>query len=265
MPEGPEVKTLVKWLNNQVKNKNLNNIKINFGRYLKHGPPIGWDKLKKSLPLKVKSVNCKGKFIWWEFENSDLSMWNTLGMSGWWYHQDYKHNNLSFKIGHSFIHFNDVRNFGTIKICTKNNLEKKLNCLGPDVLQDDNLEEFKKRLNRKRKDTYIGSALMDQKVISGVGNYLRADILYVSKISPFREIQKLKEKEIELLYKNCRLISERAFKIQNNQKFENDLIHPSMGERFFFIYSKDKDIKGNKVITAKLGTRTVHWVPKVQK
>jgi formamidopyrimidine-DNA glycosylase len=36
------------------------------------------------LPLQVKSVNSFGKFIWFEFNNTKLTMWNTLGMSGWW-------------------------------------------------------------------------------------------------------------------------------------------------------------------------------------
>ena len=33
--------------------------------------------------------------MWWEFENSDTTMWNTLGMSGWWNYLDgEKHNNF---------------------------------------------------------------------------------------------------------------------------------------------------------------------------
>ena len=51
MPEGPEVKSLVNWLNYNIKNKNLIDISIISGRYKKHGPPVGWKKLKNELLL----------------------------------------------------------------------------------------------------------------------------------------------------------------------------------------------------------------------
>ena len=98
MPEGPEVKYLTDFLNNNLKDKILNKITINGGRYKKHGPPKNFKKLVDKLPLKIKSINCYGKFIWWEFDNFDLTLWNTLGMSGWWTFDDEKHNNVSFKL-----------------------------------------------------------------------------------------------------------------------------------------------------------------------
>lgn len=265
MPEGPEVKSLVNWLNYNLKNKNLLDINILGGRYKKHGPPVGWNKLKSELPLKIKKINCKGKFIWWEFVDSEITLWNTLGMSGWWYQEDYKHNNLEFKISKSKYYFNDVRNFGTFKICTKENLKKKLDGLGPDVfVKKDESELFIKKIIKKRDDMLIGSALLDQKVLSGVGNYMRADILYLSKVNPFKKLSQLNNKQLKLIYKNAKYIANRAFKIQNNKTYK-DLIHPSMGDRFFFIYSMDTDPKGNKVKKDKLGTRTIHWVPEIQK
>ena len=106
--------------------------------------------------------------------------------------------------------------------------------------------------------------MLDQKILSGVGNYMRADILYLSKISPFTEIGKLENKHLKLIYKNAKYIANRAFKLQNNKTYK-DLIHPSMGDRFFFIYSMETDPKGNKVKKDKLGSRTIHWVPEIQK
>ena len=38
----------------------------------------GFDKI--NFPCLLKSVHCKGKFIWFKFDN--FTMWNTLGMSG---------------------------------------------------------------------------------------------------------------------------------------------------------------------------------------
>ena len=267
MPEGPEVKILVTWLNNNLKNKNLNNIKILGGRYKRHSNPINWDVLKKNLPLKIKGVFCKGKFIWFEFYDSNLSIWNTLGMSGWWnFENNKKNNNIIFLINKKKIYFNDVRNFGTIKICYNHHLEKKLNLLGPDILDKKNdFLEFNKRLNRKRNNTLISTALLDQKVISGIGNYLRSDILWVSKISPFKKINELDNIQIKKIYENSKLVGNRAFKLHNNQYIKKDLIHPSLGNNFFIVYSLNKDLDNNKIYKKKINNRTVYYVPKIQK
>ncbi len=265
MPEGPEVKILVNWLNFKISGKILNNLSIFGGRYKKHGPPIGWKKLIMKLPLKVKCVNCKGKFIWWEFFDSDYSLWNTLGMSGWWNTtKNQKHNNLVFKFSGFNLYFNDYRNFGTVKICTLNNLKNKLRILGPDILSNlNNFNEFINRISRKRKNTKIGNALLDQKLLSGIGNYLRADILWKSKISPFRTIENLNNNELKTLYINSVKIANRSYNIQFKKL--NDYSDPIIHTNLFYIYYREKDQYGNKVKREKMNNRTIHWVPKIQK
>ena len=266
MPEGPEVKIIVSWLNKNIKNKILSDIHILNGRYKRHDNPINWDKLKHILPIKIKSVNCKGKFIWFEFYNTELTIWNTLGMSGWWNYNNYKHNNILFIINNKNIYFNDVRNFGTIKICNISNLKKKLNLLGPDILNNNNnFLEFQKRLFRKRDNTLIANALLDQKVISGIGNYLRSDILWYSKISPFRKIKNLLINEIKLIYKNSKKLGQRALKKHSNQFNKDDILHPSLGQNVFYVYSKNIDKYNNKIIRKKINNRSIFYVPKIQK
>jgi formamidopyrimidine-DNA glycosylase len=83
MPEGPECKLLADNLHKKFKGTKLTNIEILAGRYKKHGTFKNYNKLISELPLKIKSVNAYGKFIWFEFDNSNLTLWNTLGMSGW--------------------------------------------------------------------------------------------------------------------------------------------------------------------------------------
>ena len=48
---------------------------------------------------------------------------------------------------------------------------------------------------------------MDQKVISGIGNYLRSDILWLSKISPFRKVKGVKKSDLKKLYKYSKSLS----------------------------------------------------------
>lgn len=279
MPEGPEVRKVTDFLN-KYKNKSLNKIIINSGRYNKHGPFKGYNQLSIDLPLKIIDINCKGKFIYIIFENN-MVLFNTLGMSGRWINSKEKHNNLTFEFNElkTSLYFNDYRNFGTFMYQTKDDLDKKLKELGPDILQDfNNYDLFRERIERKRSDTLIGSALLDQKVAAGCGNYLRAETLYESKINPHREIKDLSEKELKLIWSNMVKIGwifydyEKGIKnniLNKNDKLIKKYVISDYQDYYYYmnfqIYSREKDKKNNKIIKEKMGTRTIHWVPKVQK
>ncbi len=274
MPEGPEVKYLTNFLNKNLKDKKLISIQINSGRYIKHGPPKGFVDFSNTLPLVIKKINCIGKFMWWEFENSDITLWNTLGMSGWWTVNSKKnHNNLTFNLGNNKkMYFNDVRNFGTFIFCDKNSLKTKIAKFGPDILNydktDSQLVQFKKKLEKKRNDTYIASALLDQGVAAGCGNYIRSEVLYLAKISPFRLIKDLKESEIEKIWEILQQVAftyydkelgEKLGIIDGKYKFADDY------KKRFLVYNQSKDINGNKVVREKIKDRSVHYVPNIQK
>ena len=270
MPEGPEVKIMVKYLSNNFKNKTLKNIEILDGRYKRHDVPFNYELFLEDLPLVIKSIKCHGKFIYWEFFNSDFVIFNTLGMEGKWTTSEDKHNNILFLINEKKLYLNDFRNFGTLKFCYKDELEEKLKELGPDILSDNNeFEEFKNRLEKKKKN--IAEILLDQKVLAGVGNYLRAEGLYVAKINPFKKIKELTEEELKKLYEVLRQISWFNYDFKKGKKlkiiddkYEIEKLY-SKSDSYFLVYREKKDILGNKVVSEKLKDRTIFYVPEIQK
>lgn len=76
--------------------------------------------------------------------------------------------------------------------------------LGPDILPDPgqpfDAPEFERRLflseNRERE---IGAILLDQDVLAGIGNYLRAEILFECRIDPWKRVAQLDEGELKCL------------------------------------------------------------------
>jgi len=71
--------------------------------------------------------------------------------------------------------------------------------LGPDPLRrGDGLPKFQERLGRKR--IPIGAALLDQKVIAGVGNVYRAEFCFLEGIHPQRPANQLTPDEVERLW-----------------------------------------------------------------
>ncbi len=71
--------------------------------------------------------------------------------------------------------------------------EPLLASLGPDVLPVEgpfDADEARRRLSL-RPEREIGAALLDQQAVAGIGNYLRADILFLCRIGPFRTVGSL--------------------------------------------------------------------------
>jgi formamidopyrimidine-DNA glycosylase len=281
MPEGPEVKKLTIMLNKDFKNKKLLDIKILKGKYKKHGKPKNFNNL--DFPLIVEKIDCKGKLIYFLFKNSNNILMVTLGMTGWFiYDHNEKHNNVLFKFSNDDIYFNDYRNFGNIIISNRDELNKKLNTLGPDILNSkDNSKLFLERIERKRNDTLICTALLDQKVACGVGNYLRAEALYIAKLSPFKEIKNISELKLKELWNILKQLGYfyynpnkgRKIGIINNKyklidTFESSKNGPSKykpKDGTFLIYRQKEDPYGNKVYSKEINGRTIHYVPKIQK
>lgn len=78
-----------------------------------------------------------------------------------------------------------------------------LNELGKDVLPytgDFDRDNFIQRLFAPENlPETIGAALLNQRIVAGIGNYLRAEILFNCRINPWREVGELTTKEIECL------------------------------------------------------------------
>jgi len=273
MPEGPEVKKLVDMLN-KLTDKTIKDITVLGGKYSKKNIKD----MDKLINLKIKSINCYGKFIYWEFHNSDIVMFNTLGMTGWWVYDNNIHNNIKFIIDNQTIYFNDMRNFGNIIVANKEKLIKKLDSLGADMFNMNDFDKFKKRLLKKRDDIMICTALLDQNIIAGCGNYLRAEGLYIAKISPFRTVKNISDDELHTLWEILVMlgwyyydeVKGRKLKIIND-KYKLALKYKKTGpskykpaEGLFHVYRQKTDSDGNIVSNKKINDRTIYYVESVQ-
>ncbi len=293
MPEIMEVKIFVDFLNKKLKNKNIEEINILKGRYKTHSPFPLYNEIKKKLPTKILDVNSKGKFIYFTLEDN-YYLFCTLGLSGGFIYkknekftyatgntdlefaENAKNNlNVEFKTKDGSMYFYDQLSFGTLKIIEgKKELLKKLNTIGPDIMDiGTTFDIFKERIKKKvNLPKPIGNVLMNQKVISGIGNYLRADVLWMSAISPFRKVSTLDDTELVKIYKNVLLLTWGIY--NKDEAIRLKIINktsklPSDYNRKFFVYEQEKDIKGNKVEKDELyegaQKRSIYWCPNVQK
>lgn len=243
------------------------------GRY-KAKLPVNMTEIIKDLPLKVTSIDTKGKFMWWTLsgKNKVWYMWCTYGMSGQWSRSAGKHVGFIVEFNNSGslvtrdqqkIFFNDTRRFGTIKfVCDEKEMQKKLRSLGPDVLEDPPLEPalFAERVLQKPNRT-IAEALMDQSCISGVGNYLKSEILFRSKVYPHRPVTDLTAEEITEIWAETVLstresyadhgASIRTYKTVDDQKGSSQF--------YFRVYNQQKCPQGHAVQREETADGRTSW------
>ena len=226
------------------------------------------------------------------FTYPNMMEYITEDMQNDWFQRALNHLNVEFIIDKKIhnakdktylsFYFYDQLSFGTLKAIDsdiKNSsdktgtelLNKKLRELGPDLMDTNtNFELFKEQIQKKVNDNKpIGNVIVNQKIISGVGNYLRADALWMAKISPFRKVSNINEKELEILYDSLLSLIWGDYNFKEGKK--KGLIKckiPDDYKRNFFAYKQEKDINGNSIIKQELyegsQKRFIYWVKQVQ-
>lgn len=267
MPEGPEVKRIAELLAEKVSSKKLTKIELLSGRYTKKSPD-GYEQFSDILPINIVGAGCTGKFIFMILEGGS-SIWSTLGMTGYWSKNKSKHARIALHLEDDIIYFNDTRNFGTIKfVGNKNDLIKKLESLGPDMMTSNiSDEDLKERLMFMRSEKTIAQAIMDQSVVSGVGNYIKSEALYRARISPHRLVKEFKDEEFAALNTSIKYVMTKSSQLKSKMTMKDfDNYNDPKYNIEMSVYSKKEDIYGHEVIKEKTKDgRNTFWVPQVQK
>ncbi len=108
----------------------------------------------------------------------------------------------------SRLYFNDQRKFGWMKLVPTIEVEDMdfIKKLGPEPLSPDfTPKQFAERFKR-RSNTTIKAALLDQTVIAGVGNIYADESLWGAKIHPATRVGDLSYPELKLLYSEIRYV-----------------------------------------------------------
>lgn len=205
MPELPEVETIKKSLEKKLIGQRLKDIKIFDYNFVSKNK---LEDLNTIINTKLLSIERKGKYLVFIFEK-ELLLFH-LGLTGSLLlfrnidkreisDKEKKHFILSFKFERYELVYSDIRKFGKIR---KANIEdilnlKELKSLGKDALEID-FEEFKNIFSKKNRNIKI--LLMDQRVISGLGNIYTNELLFRVQINPFKNSKDLSEEDIKRLF-----------------------------------------------------------------
>ena len=265
MPEGPECTITAEGLNYYCANRTLTSVKVISGRYLKT-PLANIDTLQD---LKILAVKNKGKFIYWSL-SSEIYLFSTLGMSGTYSTTKTPHTRVVFTLDKTLeVCYNDVRNFGTLKVANRLDLEKKLKEIGPDMLNGACSFPGFLKIIEKNKGKILGPFLLDQKKISGIGNIYKAEVCYEASVDPSRTLSSFSREELHRIYLSILKILTLAYKYGGSSQKDFQSVNGTLGTFLTDcanVYHRATDRLGNPVTSVSLGDgRTTWWCPNVQK
>ena len=110
-----------------------------------------------------------------------------------------KHDHVIFHMssGHRVI-YNDPRRFGFMELVAVGETPERLKTLGPEPLSNScNAPDLREKLRGKK--SKIKAALLDQRIIAGLGNIYVCEALFRARISPKRAAGRLTVAETESL------------------------------------------------------------------
>lgn len=182
---------------------------------------------------------------------------------------------FSFKENTNSLVFCDARKFGKVTLINNDfNKEDKhpLNLLGPEPLEKVfDFNKFKKQLFLK-KNGKIKTVLMDQSVISGIGNIYSDEMLWLSSIHPESKVENIPLKNLRELYLSMKEVLTKGIKFGGDSTSDYRNIDGKKGnfQNKHNVYQKRNEPCGKRnckgvIIRKVIGGRSSHFCNTHQK
>lgn len=272
MPEGPEVAVVGDWLHTQLTGKIITSIQL--GNYNKPNAQtlIG-------LPQsKVEGVCTHGKKIF--ICTSHYVLQSSLIMTGKWTYTYGNNSKIALTLCESSVHgliqynpiyFDDKLGMGWLHVFTYSEYFDKKSKSAPCLIR--NNVSFELFVQRILWDKPLYLVLNDQKIIEGIGNYLRAEILYAARLSPHRLVTSLSHDDLFRLYTCTITIMKKSYECGGCAL--KDYTHPEGKEKstyanYLRVYGREDGISAdgypivNEVLQGDTNNQKMWWCPSLQ-
>jgi formamidopyrimidine-DNA glycosylase len=271
VPELPEVETVRRGLAEHVVGSKFKEITVFHRRATSPKSIAALTSLKGA---RVTEVARRGKFLWFKLDRPEVLVGH-LGMSGQFLIQpksapDERHLRVKISLGKLDLRFIDQRTFGWLGVDeTRNGLPTYVKDIAADPFDSQfNLDETIERFRKKK--TEIKRALLDQGVMSGVGNIYADEALWRSKIHPESRTETMKVLRIKELIENATSVMSEALSV-GGTSFDDLYINVN-GESGYFerslaVYGQEGEgcpRCGREIRRIKFANRSSHFCPKCQ-
>jgi formamidopyrimidine-DNA glycosylase len=244
MPELPEVETVRKGLEPAMTGKKLADIKVHRAD-LRVPFPADLERLKGKT---VSRLARRAKYLLIHFKDDILVI--HLGMSGQMIvehdmksYELKKHDHMVITMtGGTGVVFNDPRRFGMAILVKEEDLAEhpSFKALGPEPLSNSfNGPVLHDTI--KAKNTPVKSALLDQRVVAGIGNIYACEALFEARIDPRKKASVLTAVKCEDLAKALKSVLTRAIAAGGSSLKDYRQADGSLGyfQHSFLVYDKE--------------------------
>lgn len=177
---------------------------------------------------------------------------------------------FSFADG-SHLYFNDQRRFGWIKAAGREQVagDSSIKNLGPEPLEKEFTWQVLKQNLLRHKGMPIKVVIMDQTVVSGVGNIYSNEACFLAKIDPRTKVSKMSDKQFKALYEGIIKALKAGIKYGGSTRVH--FVDPEGHKGYFldyaFVYWRDKHpckVCGTEIKKISLGGRGTYFCPSCQ-
>jgi formamidopyrimidine-DNA glycosylase len=218
LPELPEVETVRAGLGHHVVGRTVDTVTVLNPRAVRRdlAGPEGFAAAMAGRP--VTSAERRGKYLWFDLDH-DEALLAHLGMSGQLLVGapdrplgPHVRARFTFTDGGPDLRFTDQRTFGHLLLCELHDgVPAPIAHIAPDPLEEAFAAEvFAARLHRRK--TGIKRALLDQSLISGIGNIYADEALWRARLHWARPTETLRRGEVSRLLEAVRDVLSEALK-----------------------------------------------------
>ncbi|HMM97093.1 MAG: bifunctional DNA-formamidopyrimidine glycosylase/DNA-(apurinic or apyrimidinic site) lyase [Micrococcales bacterium] len=206
MPELPEVEVVRRGLATHVEGRRLASVELRGHRVARRHLPGPEDLAARLAGRRVAAVRRRGKYLWWDLEDS-VGLLLHLGMSGQLLVEDpaapdekHLHARFGFADDGPELRFVDQRTFGGLALVDLDDagVPLAIGHIAPDLLEPAyDRAAVVRRV--KAKDSAVKRVLLDQTVVSGIGNIYADEALWRAQVHGERPASALSKPRIGLL------------------------------------------------------------------
>lgn len=216
MPELPEVETVKNTLKKIILKRKITDVDVRYSNIIEY--PTSSEFIKQIKNQTFNDIKRKGK--WLMFELDDYYLLSHLRMEGKYFIKKKsaeldKHEHVIFKLDNGEeLRYRDTRKFGKMLLVKKDEVNdaKPIKELGLEPW-DENLTSEYLLDKYKSKKLPIKSVLLDQSIITGIGNIYADEILFLSKINPLTKTSTLLKQDCDKIIKYTKEILEKAIEL----------------------------------------------------
>ena len=271
MPELPEVETVRLGLEQWCLNKSIAAVELLHPRATN---PRSLAPISAISGATIKKIARRGKFLWFELDRP-LTLVAHLGMSGQFRvappgTTDEKHLRARLVMTQRELRFIDQRTFGWLAVCAMHgDLPELVTAIAADPF-DDAFDRQSVARRVKSKKSEIKRVLLDQSVMSGVGNIYADESLWRARIHPQTPAAALSIRKIGALLDAAKFVMSQAL-LEGGTSFDS-LYTNVNGESGYFAHSLEAYGRedqlcsrcGSQIRRITFGGRSSHFCPKCQ-